>query len=143
MYVAPTRRPYPPKHKIYDNDIKLCNDDEDCEEGSGSIPGNVFPGVSGISTEENIVAKQYSLSAVSSTTETETEVTTNTTLSSATVSPFTPRSNLTSSVPIGKCSQRSYHNSKKIILGKSFYNRIESYILRNILIDLHHFLTFS
>lgn len=99
VYVAPTRRPSSRKPNIPDNEIKLC-DDEDCEEGSGSYPINVPGGAPKLSTEEEIISR-YSLSTISNTAEMETEMVSNATVGGTTISSFTSRSNMTSSVPIG------------------------------------------
>lgn len=90
MYVAPSHHPFTPvKPKLVDESKQPC-DDEDCIEGSGYEP-EPPPEPPEVSTEEDIT--KYS-----ATQSTELFIETN---SSATLSQFTPRSNMTS-VPVGK-----------------------------------------
>lgn len=85
--MAPSHHPFTPiKPKIIDEGKQPC-DDEDCVEGSGEpVP---IPEHPEISTEENI--SKYS---ATQTTEIDNDLN-----NSATLSQFTPRSNLT---PVGK-----------------------------------------
>lgn len=88
--MAPSHHPFTPvKPKLVDEPKQPC-DDEDCVEGSGYEPESV-PEQSEVSTEEDIT--RYS-----ATQSTEVDTDSN---SSATLSQFTPRSNMTS-VPVGK-----------------------------------------
>lgn len=96
IYVASTPRPHKPKTQTY----KPC-DDEDCVEGSGDMPNRIpeVPSQS-VSTELTTFSK-FTFTTTSSTLESETD-SPNTTIGSTTLSSITPRTNIASSIPIGK-----------------------------------------